>query len=197
RAFFCNSGLEAAEAAIKLARRTHFVEGNPDKVRIITIDNAFHGRSLAALTATNNKKYLEGCGPRPLGFEQVPFGDQAALERALDGETAAVMIEPIQGEGGVRPLAPDYIRAVRELCDVNDSLLIFDEVQCGMGRTGRLFAHEWTGVSPDIMMLAKGLGGGFPVGAVLATDRVAAAMTPGSHGSTFGGNPMAMAVANA
>src|SRR5262249_50742812 len=110
RAFFCNSGLEAAEAAIKLARRTHFVEGNPDKVRIITIDNAFHGRSLAALTATNNKKYLEGCGPRPLGFEQVPFGDQAALERALDGETAAVMIEPIQGEGGVRPRAPDYIR---------------------------------------------------------------------------------------
>ena len=197
RAFFCNSGLEAAEAAIKIARRTHFVEGAPHRVKIVTIENAFHGRSLAALAATNNKKYLEGLGPVTPGFVQVAAGDLAALRGQLGDDTAAVMLEPVQGEGGVRLLASEYVREVRRLCDETGTILIFDEVQSGMGRTGRLFAYEWANVLPDVMMLAKGLGGGFPVGAVLANDRASASMTPGAHGSTFGGNPLAMAVANA
>jgi acetylornithine/N-succinyldiaminopimelate aminotransferase len=197
RAFFCNSGLEAAEAAIKLARRTHFVEGAPHRVKIVTLESAFHGRSLAALAATNNKKYLEGFGPVVQGFVQVPCGDVEVLRRQVGKETAAVMVEPLQGEGGVRPLSRDYLREVRRLCDETRTLLVVDEVQCGMGRTGRLFAYEWAEITPDIMMLAKGLAGGFPVGAVLTTERVAASMTPGAHGSTFGGNPMAMAMANA
>jgi acetylornithine/N-succinyldiaminopimelate aminotransferase len=197
RAFFCNSGLEAAEAAIKVARRTHFVEGAPQRVKIVTIENAFHGRSLAALAATNNKTYLEGFGPLVPGFVQVPFGDLDALRKQVDAETAAIMLEPVQGEGGVRPCPVDYLREVRRLCDATDTLLIVDEVQCGMGRTGRLFAYEWAGITPDIMMLAKGLGGGFPVGAILTTERVATGITPGTHGSTFGGNPLALAMANA
>lgn len=197
RAFFCNSGLEAAEGAIKLARKAQHTEGKPNRTGIVTIEGAFHGRSIAALAATGNGKYLEGFGPRAPGFSQVPFGDVAALEAALDGDVAAVMIEPVQGEGGVRPLDLDYLRRVRRLCDANDVFLVFDEVQCGMGRTGRLFAYQWAEVAPDIMMLAKGLGGGFPVGAILATERVGQCLTPGTHGSTFGGNPLAMAIANA
>ena len=197
RAFLCSTGLEAAEGAIKLARKAQHGEGRPDRTHIVTVEGAFHGRSLAALAATNNEKYLEGFGPRVPGFRQVPFDDLGALERALDEEAAAVMLEPVQGEGGVRPVPLDTLRRVRDLCDANGVLLIFDEVQCGMGRTGRLFAHEWAGIAPDIMMLAKGLGGGFPIGAVLATERVARHMTPGSHGSTFGGNPLATAMANA
>lgn len=197
RAFFCNSGLEAAEGAIKLGRKTQHTEGKPNRTRIITIEGAFHGRSIAALAATGNEKYLEGFGPRAPGFSQVPFGDLAALKAALDDDVAAVMIEPVQGEGGVRPVDLGYLRRVRHLCDANEALLIFDEVQCGMGRTGRLFAYQWADVAPDIMMLAKGLGGGFPVGAILATERVGRCLTPGTHGSTFGGNPLAMAIANA
>ena len=197
RAFFCSSGLEAAEGAIKLARKAQHVEGKPDRTRVITIEGAFHGRSIAALAATGNERYLEGFGPRVPGFSQVPFGDSVALEAALHDDVAAVMIEPVQGEGGVRPFDLGYLRRARELCDVNDAFLIFDEVQCGMGRTGRLFAYEWAEVAPDIMMLAKGLGGGFPVGAILATERVGRCLTPGTHGSTFGGNPLAMAIANA
>ena len=197
RAFFCNSGLEAAEGAIKLARKTQHTEGKPKRTRIITIEGAFHGRSIAALAATGNEKYLEGFGPRAPGFSQVPFGDFAALEAALDDDVAAVMIEPVQGEGGVRPLDVGYLRQARQLCDANDTFLIFDEIQCGMGRTGRLFAYQGAEVAPDIMMLAKGLGGGFPVGAILATERVGQCLTPGTHGSTFGGNPLAMAMANA
>ena len=197
RAFFCNSGLEAAEGAIKLARKAQHTEGKPARTRIITIEGAFHGRSIAALAATGNEKYLEGFGPRAPGFSQVPFGDPAALEAALDDDVAAVMIEPVQGEGGVRPFDVGYLRQARALCDANEAFLIFDEVQCGMGRTGRLFAYQWAEVAPDIMMLAKGLGGGFPVGAILATERVGQCLTPGSHGSTFGGNPLAMAIANA
>lgn len=198
RAFFCNSGLEAAEAAIKVARRTHFVEGAPHRVKIVTIQNAFHGRSLAALAATNNEKYLEGFGPIVQGFVQVPLGDLEALRAHLaDGEAAGVMIEPIQGEGGLHLCGADYLREVRHLCDATGTLLILDEVQCGMGRTGRLFAYEWAGITPDVMMLAKGLGGGFPVGAILTTQRAASGMTPGTHGSTFGGNPLALTIANA
>ena len=196
-AFFCSSGLEAAEGAIKLARKAQHSEGKPHRTRIITIEGAFHGRSIAALAATGNEKYLDGFGPPAPGFSQVPFGDFSALEAALDDDVAAVMIEPVQGEGGVRPLSLGYLRQVRQLCDANDAFLIFDEVQCGMGRTGRLFAYQWAEVAPDIMMLAKGLGGGFPVGAILATERVGRCLTPGTHGSTFGGNPLAMAVANA
>ncbi len=197
RALFCNSGLEAAEGAIKLARKAQHTEGKPNRTRIVTIEGAFHGRSIAALAATANEKYLEGFGPRAPGFSQVPFGDSAALEAALDDDVAAVMIEPVQGEGGVRPFDVGYLRRARELCDANEASLIFDEVQCGMGRTGRLFAYQWAEVEPDIMMLAKGLGGGFPVGAILATERVGRCLTPGTHGSTFGGNPLAMAISNA
>ena len=197
RAFFCSSGLEAAEGAIKLARKAQYTEGKPNRTRIITIEGAFHGRSIAALAATGNETYLEGFGPRAPGFSQVPFSDPAALEAALDDDVAAVMIEPVQGEGGVRPCDPNYLRQARELCDANEAFLIFDEVQCGMGRTGRLFAYQRADVAPDIMMLAKGLGGGFPVGAILATERVGRCLTPGTHGSTFGGNPLAMAMANA
>lgn len=197
RVFFCNSGLEAAEGAIKLARKAQHTEGRGNRTRIITVEGAFHGRSLAALAATGNEKYLEGFGPRVPGFSQAPFGDLSALEDSLDDDVAAVMLEPVQGEGGVRPFALEYLSQVRQLCDANGILLIFDEVQCGMGRTGRLFAHQWAGVAPDIMMLAKGLGGGFPTGAILATERVGQCLTPGTHGSTFGGNPLAMAVANA
>ncbi len=192
--FFCNSGAEACEGAIKTARRYHFVSGNPERNRIITFDGAFHGRTLATIAAGGNKKYLEGFAPDAGGFDNIPFGDHEALEQAIGPETAAILIEPVQGEGGVRVVPPQCLRGLRELCDKHGLLLIFDEVQCGMGRTGKLFAHEWAGVTPDIMAVAKGLGGGFPVGAILATAEAAKGMTPGTHGSTFGGNPLAMAV---
>lgn len=197
KVFFCNSGAEACEGAIKIARRYHFVSGHPERRRIVTFQGAFHGRTLTTLAAAGNEKYLEGFGPEAGGFDHVAFGDHAALESAVGPETAAIMIEPIQGEGGVRTVPPGCLKGIRELCDKHGLLLILDEVQTGAGRTGKLFAHEWAGITPDIMAIAKGLGGGFPVGAVLATSEAAKGMTPGTHGSTFGGNPLAMAVAGA
>jgi acetylornithine/N-succinyldiaminopimelate aminotransferase len=195
--FFGNSGAEAMECAIKMARKYHAASGAPERYRIITFEGAFHGRTLATLAATGQKKYLEGFGPPDDGFDQVPFADLDAVKRAIGAETAAIAIEPIMGEGGVRVVEPSFVRALRELCDQNGLLLIFDEVQTGMGRTGELFGYQRTGVTPDIMALAKALGGGFPVGAVLATSEAAKGMTPGTHGSTFGSNPLAMSAANA
>lgn len=197
KVFFCNSGAEACEGSIKVARRYHHVSGNPARNRIITFKGAFHGRTLATIAAGGNEKYLEGFGPDMPGFDVLPYGDHAALEAAIGPETAAIMIEPVQGEGGVRVVPTQCLKGLRELCDKHGLLLIFDEVQCGVGRTGKLFAHEWAGVTPDIMAIAKGIGGGFPVGAFLATAEAAKGMTPGTHGSTFGGNPLAMAVGNA
>ena len=197
RVFFCNSGAEACEGAIKTARRYHFVNGAPERWRIITFHGAFHGRTLATLAAAGNPKYLEGFGPEVQGFDHVPFGDHDALEKAVTAETAAIMIEPVQGEGGVRTVPDQCLKGLRDLCDDKGLLLIFDEVQTGIGRSGRLFAHEWAGISPDIMAIAKGIGGGFPLGAFLATEDAAKGMTAGTHGSTFGGNPLAMAVADA
>ncbi len=193
--FFCNSGAEACEGAIKTARRYHYVNGAPDRHRIITFEGAFHGRTLATLSAAGNPKHLDGFGPEMPGFDHVPFGDVAAVEAALTDETAAIMVEPVQGEGGVRVLPSDVLTKLRELCDDNGVLLILDEVQTGVGRTGHLFAHQASDVWPDIMAVAKGLGGGFPIGAVLATNEAAKGMTAGTHGSTFGGNPLATAVA--
>lgn len=195
--FFCNSGAEALECAIKMARKYMSATGRPERHRIITFEGAFHGRTLATIAAGGQEKYLEGFGPRMPGFDQVPFGDHKALEAAIGTETAAILIEPVQGEGGMRPVPPQCLKGLRDLCDRHGLLLICDEVQCGMGRTGKLFAHEWAGISPDIAATAKGLGGGFPVGACLATAEAAQGMTAGTHGSTFGGNPLAMAVANA
>jgi acetylornithine/N-succinyldiaminopimelate aminotransferase len=195
--FFCNSGAEAVEGVIKTARKYQAVNGHPERFRIITFEGAFHGRTLATLAAGGQKKYLDGFGPVVEGFDQVPFADLEAVKRAIGSETAAIMIEPLMGEGGVRTNPPPFLRALRELCDEHDLLLIFDEVQSGMGRTGELFAHQRTGVTPDIMALAKALGGGFPVGACLATTEAAKGMTAGTHGSTFGGNPLAMSAANA
>ena len=195
--FFTNSGVEAIECAIKMARRYHYAKGEPGRFHIITFEGAFHGRTLAAIAAGGQAKYLEGFGPKVEGFDQVPFGDLKALEAAITPATAALLIEPIQGEGGLRPATREYLSALRRICDEHGLLLIFDEVQTGVGRTGKLFAHEWAGVTPDIMAIAKGIGGGFPMGACLATERAASGMTPGSHASTFGGNPLAMAVGNA
>jgi acetylornithine/N-succinyldiaminopimelate aminotransferase len=195
--FFCNSGAEAVECAIKTARKYHSVSGRPERYRIITFEGAFHGRTLATLAAGGQKKYLDGFGPVVEGFDQMPYGDLAATRRAVGDATAAIMIEPLMGEGGVRMVEPAFLRALRELCDQHGLLLIFDEVQTGMGRTGELFAYQRTGVTPDIMSLAKALGGGFPVGACLATGEAAKGMTAGTHGSTFGGNPLAMSAANA
>jgi acetylornithine/N-succinyldiaminopimelate aminotransferase len=197
RVFFGNSGAEALECAIKTARRFHYANGEPQRVRFVTFEGAFHGRTLATLSAGGQAKYLEGFGPRVEGFDQVPFGDVAALKAAINDETAAVLIEPVQGEGGVREVPHEALREIRAICDAAGILLVFDEVQCGTGRTGKLFAHEWAGVSPDILSVAKGIGGGFPLGACLATEAAAKAMTPGSHGTTYGGNPLAMAVGNA
>jgi acetylornithine/N-succinyldiaminopimelate aminotransferase len=195
--FFCNSGAEASELAIKMARKFHAVQGHPEKFHIITFEGAFHGRTLAALAAGGQQKYLEGFGPKAPGFDQVAFGDHKALEAAIGPQTAAIMVEPIQGEGGIRSVPHQCLRGLRELCDSYGLLLVFDEIQCGVGRTGKLFAHEWSGITPDIMGIAKGIGGGFPLGAVLATEHAAQGMIAGTHGSTFGGNPLATAVGNA
>ena len=195
--FFGNSGAEAVECSIKMARKYHAARGEPERYRLITVEGAFHGRTLATIAAGGQKKYLEGFGPKVDGFDQVPFGDHAALKAAIGPQTAGILIEPIQGEGGIRPFGWDYLRELRALCDEHGILLILDEIQTGFGRTGKLFAHEWAGITPDIMAVAKGLGGGFPVGACLATEKAAAGMTAGTHGSTFGGNPLAMAVGNA
>jgi acetylornithine/N-succinyldiaminopimelate aminotransferase len=197
RVFFCNSGAEALECGIKLIRKFHDDTGNPGRYRIITCQGAFHGRTLTTISAAGNPKYMEGFLPEVPGFDHVAFGNMNELRAAVTDETAAILVEPIQGEGGIRKAALDYLRALRQVCDEFGLLLFFDEVQCGMGRTGRLFAHEWAGLKPDVMAVAKGLGGGFPIGACLATEKAAVGMTAGSHGSTFGGNPLAMAVANA
>jgi acetylornithine/N-succinyldiaminopimelate aminotransferase len=197
KVFFTNSGAEALECAIKTARRYHYVNGEPERFRIVTFEGAFHGRTLATIAAGGQPKYLEGFGPKVEGFDQVPFGDVNALKAAIGPETAAILIEPVQGEGGVRPVPEDDMRALRRLCDEHGLLLILDEVQTGMGRTGKLFAHEWSGIQPDIMAVAKGIGGGFPIGACLATAEAAKGMTAGVHGTTYGGNPLAMAVGNA
>jgi acetylornithine/N-succinyldiaminopimelate aminotransferase len=195
--FFSNSGAEANEAAIKMARKFHAANGQPERFRIVTFEGAFHGRTLATIAAGGQKKYLEGFGPKVEGFDQVPFGDIPALKQAIVPETAAIMIEPIQGEGGIRPVPTLFMRELRALCEEHGLLLIFDEIQTGVGRTGKLFAYEWMGLAPDIMAIAKGIGGGFPMGACLATAEAAKGMTVGTHGTTFGGNPLAMAVGNA
>jgi acetylornithine/N-succinyldiaminopimelate aminotransferase len=195
--FFSNSGAEANEAAMKMARRYHYVNGNPERFRIITFEGAFHGRTLGTIAAGGQAKYLEGFGPKAEGFDQVPFGDLDALKAAIVPETAALMIEPIQGESGIRSVPVAFLRELRVLCDSQGLLLIFDEIQTGVGRTGKLFAYEWAGVTPDIMSVAKGIGGGFPMGACLATAEAAKGLTAGTHGTTFGGNPLAMAVGNA
>jgi len=195
--FFTNSGVEAIEASIKTARRYQYVNGHPERFRTITFEGAFHGRTLAGIAAGGQAKYLEGFGPKVEGFDQVPFGDLKLVEKAITPETAAILIEPIQGEGGLRPATPEFLRGLRKLCDEHGLLLILDEVQTGVARTGKLFAHELAGITPDIMAIAKGIGGGFPMGACLATERAASGMTAGTHGSTFGGNPLAMAVGNA
>ena len=196
-AFFANSGAEAMECAIKITRKYHAAKGHPERYRIVTFEGAFHGRTLATLAATGAAKYLEGFGPPMDGFDQVALGDIDAVKKAIGPHTAGIVIEPLQGEGGVRAPPHGFFRALRELCDAKDLLLVFDEVQTGMGRTGELFAYKRIGVAPDVMSLAKALGGGFPIGACLATAQAAAGMTPGSHGSTFGGNPLAVAAANA
>jgi acetylornithine/N-succinyldiaminopimelate aminotransferase len=195
--FFANSGAEAVECAIKVARRHHASNDAPERYRLITFDGAFHGRTLATIAAGGQPKHLQGFGPPVDGFDQVPAGDIEAVEAAIGEATAGVLIEPIMGEGGMREVSWPFLRALRALCDDKGILLVLDEVQSGMGRTGRLFAHEWAGITPDIMATAKGLGGGFPVGACLTTSEAGAGMTAGSHGSTFGGNPLAMAVGNA
>ncbi len=195
--FFCNSGAEAMEGALKVARKYHFVKGDPDREEMVCATGAFHGRTLATLSAGDNAKYREGFGPRPGGFAHVAFGNLNEMRAAMSNKTAAIVVEPIQGEGGINPASADYLKELRNIADEFGALLVFDEVQCGMGRTGHLFAYEMSGVAPDIMALAKGLGGGFPVGAVLASEKGASGMSPGTHGSTFGGNPMAMAAANA
>ena len=195
--FFTNSGAEALECAIKMARKYHYASGHPERYRILTFEGAFHGRTLATIAAGGQAKYLEGFGPKVEGFDQVGFADHEAIERAITPETAAILIEPVQGEGGVRPVPAQCLRGLRELCDKHGLLLIFDEVQCGVGRTGKFFAHEHAGVTPDIMAVAKGIGGGFPLGACLATQEAGKGMTAGTHGTTYGGNPLAMACGNA
>ena len=195
--FFCNSGAEAMECAIKTARKYQYASGRPERQRIVTFEGAFHGRTLATLAAGGQKKYLEGFGPPMEGFDQVPFGDLGAARQAVGPQTAAILVEPIQGEGGVRVAPTPFLRALRELCDQHGLLLVFDEVQTGVGRTGSLFAYQRCGVAPDVMGIAKGIGGGFPLGACLATAEAGKGMTAGTHGSTFGANPLAMAVGNA
>jgi acetylornithine/N-succinyldiaminopimelate aminotransferase len=195
--FFANSGAEAMECAIKITRKYHAAKGRPERYRIVTFEGAFHGRTLATLAATGSAKYLEGFGPPMDGFDQVALGDLEAVKKAIGPNTAGILIEPLQGEGGVRAAPHAFYRALRQLCDDHGLLLVFDEVQTGMGRTGELFAYQRLGVTPDVMPLAKALGGGFPIGACLASAEAATGMTPGTHGSTFGGNPLAVAAANA
>jgi len=195
--FFCNSGAEAVEAGIKMARRYHHGAGHPERFRIICAENAFHGRTLADISAGGQEKHTQGFGPLVEGFDHVPFANLNELRSAIGAETAAILAEPVQGEGGIRPASEEYLRGLREAADEFGLLLFFDEVQCGMGRTGRFFAHEWAGVKPDIVAVAKGIGGGFPLGACLASEKAASAMDGGSHGSTYGGNPLAMAAGNA
>ena len=195
--FFTNSGAEAMEAAIKMARKYQAASGRPERYRIITFEGAFHGRTLATIAAGGQKKYLDGFGPPVDGFDQVPFGDLEAVKRAITAETAGILLEPVQGEGGVRVFPLSFLRALRELCDRHQLMLVFDEVQTGIGRTGDLFAYQRSGITPDIMGIAKAIGGGFPIGACLATAEAAKGMTAGTHGSTFGGNPLATAVGNA
>ncbi|MBF0561887.1 MAG: aspartate aminotransferase family protein [Alphaproteobacteria bacterium] len=195
--FFGNSGAEAIECALKMARKYHDETGNPDRYRTIVFDGAFHGRTLTAISAGGQPKHTRGFEPLVPGFDRVPFGDLNAVREAVGSKTAAILIEPIQGEGGIRIAAPEFLQGLRQVADLSGALLIFDEVQCGVGRTGTLFHHQSIPVNPDIMTVAKGLGGGFPIGACLATERAASGMTAGSHASTFGGNPLAMAVGNA
>ncbi len=192
--FFTNSGTEATEAAVKMARRYWHVNGKPERNRILTLKESFHGRTISMISAAGSQKHTEGFGPLTPGFTQLPPGDIEAVQEMVDDKTAAVMLEPVLGEGGIIPLSDSFLKSIRALCDQSGLLLIFDEIQCGMGRTGMLFAHEWAGVAPDIMAVAKGLGGGFPIGACLATSEAAVGMTAGTHGSTFGGNPLACAV---
>ncbi len=195
--FFTNSGTEACELAVKMARRYWYEKGQPARTDIVTFEGAFHGRSSAAIAAAGSEKMTKGFGPLLPGFVHVPWGDHEALQDAITETVGAILIEPVQGEGGIRPLPDQCLKGLRDLCDEHGILLILDEVQCGVGRTGKLFAHEWAGITPDIMMVAKGIGGGFPLGAVLATEAAAFAMTVGTHGSTYGGNPLACAVGNA
>ncbi|MEY8842981.1 aspartate aminotransferase family protein, partial [Cribrihabitans sp. XS_ASV171] len=193
--FFTNSGTESCELAVKMARKYHYEKGHPEKVEIITFEGSFHGRSSAGIAAAGSEKMTKGFGPLLPGFVHLPWGDHDALREAAARETVgAILIEPVQGEGGIRPLPDQCLKGLRDLCDEHGLLLILDEVQCGVGRTGKLFAHEWAGVTPDIMMVAKGIGGGFPLGAVLATEEAASGMTAGTHGSTYGGNPLGCAV---
>jgi acetylornithine/N-succinyldiaminopimelate aminotransferase len=192
--FFTNSGTEACELAVKMARKYWYEKGEPERVEIITFDGSFHGRSSAGIAAAGSEKMIKGFGPILPGFVHLPWNDHDALEHAITDKTAAILIEPVQGEGGIRPLPPQCLKGLRDLCDKHGILLILDEVQCGMGRTGKLFAHEWAGITPDIMMSAKGIGGGFPLVAVLATEDAASGMTAGTHGSTYGGNPLGCAV---
>ncbi|WP_340248480.1 acetylornithine transaminase [Sulfitobacter pontiacus] len=195
--FFTNSGTEACELAVKMARKYFYDKGQPDRTEIITFSGSFHGRSSAGIAAAGSEKMTKGFGPLLPGFKHIEFGDMEALGAAITDTTAAIMIEPVQGEGGIRPVPDADLKQMRALCDTHGLLLIFDEVQCGVGRTGKMFAHEWAGVTPDIMMVAKGIGGGFPLGAVLATENAASGMTAGTHGSTYGGNPLGCAVGNA
>lgn len=192
--FFTNSGTESMECAVKMARKYWYEKGEPQRTRIITFEGSFHGRTIAMISAAGQEKLTKGFGPLLDGFDQVPFGDHEALKEAITEETAAILIEPVQGEGGIRPIPEQCLQGVRELCKEHGLLLIFDEIQCGVGRTGKLFAHEWSGITPDIMAVAKGIGGGFPLGACLATAEAASGMTAGSHGSTYGGNPLGCAV---
>lgn len=194
KAFFCNSGAEAVEGAIKIARRFHYVN-NSERNEIITFKNSFHGRTLATIAASSNPKHIEGFKPLPEGFIQIEV-DETELEKNITNKTAAILIEPIQGEGGINVIAEDFLLKIRELCDESNLLMILDEVQCGLGRTGKLFAHEWSGVSPDIVTIAKALGAGLPIGAILTTNNVSEAMSNGSHGSTFGGNPLCSSIAS-
>ena len=195
--FFCNSGAEANEGMVKMMRKAMAESGKPERFRVICFDGAFHGRTLAMLAATGNKKYLAGFGPVVEGFDHVPFNNMNALRDAIGPETAGILIEPVQGEGGIRPASLDYLRDLRAACDEFGILMGLDEVQCGMGRTGKLFAHEWAGIEPDVMSAAKGIAGGFPMGAILAKESVAKYLKAGTHGTTFGGNPLACAAANA
>lgn len=192
--FFTNSGTESCELAVKMARKYWFEKGQPEKVEILTFEGSFHGRSSAGIAAAGSEKMTKGFGPILGGFKSLPWGDLDAVTAAIGPQTAAIMVEPVQGEGGIRPMADVDLKALRQIADENDLLLILDEVQCGVGRTGKLFAHEWAGITPDIMMVAKGIGGGFPLGAVLAREEAASGMTAGTHGSTYGGNPLACAV---